>query len=505
MTHPHTGAALARRRARLLGLVLSAVAAAAALAWLAIALVHLDDRERVGHVQGAWMSLARYLNDGVLYPPVFDGERYGGTRWMPLGIVLHAGAARLAGGELVGGKALTVTLTVLLAGLAVLALRRLRCPWPVAAALVVAVLASSAGLFTTTTVGGDVLPVALQVGALILVITAGADPPARRLLVAAGVLAGLAPLAKLTAGWALLAILSRLAATGRWRALRFFLSAAAGTLLAGVAVALVASGGRLWDSVGRFAFAGGTGLGALARAPNQVVHNLAEFAPGVLAVLPLALAAVLLARSWRGLSVSDWALLWAVLALLVAYTDIGTGLNQLLDVLVLGVLVAAQLPDRLAAGAGAASRTAGTAVLALAAAVALGVGAVVSLVPALRTAADVVRHGHPLATVPLADDIAPGDTLLSEDPYAAVAHGRHPVVLDAFMVRRLDELEPELIDPLIAWIEAAAFDHILLLEDLERADWWERYHFGPRVADAIRHAYRPAGVRDGYLVYRPRS
>lgn len=508
---------------RLVGVVLMVVAAAAVLAWLAVSLVHLDDRERVGHVQGAWMALARYANDGVLYPPLFDGERYGGTRWMPLGIVLHAVAARLTGSELVGGKALALLLSVLLVVLTIAVLRRLRCPWPLAAVLLAAVLASRAGLFTTTTIGGDALAVALQVGALVVYL--GWEPPAlgdvepspfararsglggsTGALVAAGLLAGLGPVAKLTAGWAALAILCRLAAARHWRDAGVFLGAAAGTVAVAGGVALAVSGGRLWDSVGRLAFAGGTGPVAVVRAPSQVVFNLAEFAPGLLAVVPLAAGCVLLVRGWRELSVIDWALGWAGVALLVVFTDVGTGLNQLLDVLIVMVLAAAQLPHRLAQRLGPHGGELGARVLALAGLTALAAGVVVSLVPGVRTAVDVARNGHPRPTIPLNDLIGPGDTVLSEDPYVPVALGRRPVVLDAFMVRRLDEVDPGLVDPLIERIERGAYDYVLLLEELDGGDfWWENFHFGLRVVEALRRAYEPIGERDGYLLYRPRG
>jgi hypothetical protein len=496
-----------RRVERLLLGLLAVATTGALLAWLAIALVHLDDRERVGHVQGAWMALAGYTNDGTLYPALFDGERYGGTRWMPLGIVLHALAARLVGSELLGGKAVTLFTTLALLGAATMVLRRLGSRWPVAWALLAAALVTNAGLFTTTTIGVDVLAAALQVGALALYVREATQrATATATLVGAGVLAGLAPLAKLTAGWAALAILCHLAAGRRWRELGVFLAAAAGTTVVGLGLALAVSDGRLWDSVGRLMLAGGLGPVAIVRAPNQVVYNLAEFAPGMLAVVPFALGSVLLVRGWRDLSVLDWALAWALLAVLAAFTDIGTGLNQLIDLLVLVVLVAAQLPHRLAQRFGDHGRALGVGALAVGALSALAAGVVLTLVPALRTAVDVARHGHPLPTVPLADVIEPDDTLLSEDPYVPVALGRRPVVLDAFMIRRLDELDPALVNPLIERIEAGGYDYLLLLEELhgERDAWWEDYHFGVRIVEAMRRAYEPMGRRDGYLVYRPK-
>ena len=512
MSDPRASVAAPRLGERLVAWILAVAAAGALLVWAFIALVHVDDRERVGHVQGAWMALARYANEGVLYPPLFDGEHYGGTRWMPLGIVLHAAGARLVGSELVGGKAIALLTALALLGLALVALRRLRSPWPLAGALLAAVWASEASLFTTATIGVDVLAAAVQVAALVVFLSWAEDAAASlggsggrrtRALIAAGVLAGLGPLAKLTAGWAALAILCRLGATRRWRDLGVFLAAASVTTLAGVGAGLVASGGRLWDSVGRLAFAGGAGPVSIVRAPNQVVYNLVEYAPGILALLPFVVAAIALARRWRELSVVDWALAWALVALLAVFTDVGTGLNQLVDVLVLSAFVAAQLPDRMAARVGEPGLRLARHGLGAAALTAVAAGVVMTLVPAARDAAEVARHGHPLPTEPLTDVIGPGDVVLSEDPYVPVTLERRPVVLDPFMLRRIDEVDPAIVDPLIERIEQHGFDHVVLLEDLDESGWWEGYHFGPRVADALRQGYELSGTKDGYLLYRP--
>ena len=57
-----------------LKVALVAVGAAGIAGWLVLALVHLGDRYNVGHVQGIWMALARYANEGTLYPPLIDGR-----------------------------------------------------------------------------------------------------------------------------------------------------------------------------------------------------------------------------------------------------------------------------------------------------------------------------------------------------------------------------------------------------------------------------------------------
>ena len=60
------------------------------------------------------------------------------------------------------------------------------------------------------------------------------------------------------------------------------------------------------------------------------------------------------------------------------------------------------------------------------------------------------------------------------------------------MVMRLEYARPELVDPLIAWISNQRFDLVVLLVSLDDRSfdyWWRDFHFGPRVAKALRALY----------------
>ncbi len=98
---------------RLAVLLLQGVAALSVVtivSWGLVAFVHGADSYHVNHVGGAWVGLARYVNDGVLYPPLYDGHSFGGTRYMPLQFLAYAGGAEETGDYLVGAK-LVVYLT----------------------------------------------------------------------------------------------------------------------------------------------------------------------------------------------------------------------------------------------------------------------------------------------------------------------------------------------------------------------------------------------------------
>src|SRR4029434_646814 len=99
---------------------------------------------------------------GVLSPPLFDGEHYSGTRYMPLPILLNAFGSATTGDPIVGGKMIADTLMAVLLAIIILVLKRSSCPLSLAFALAAVVVATDTGLQAGTTIGGDLLPVVLQ-------------------------------------------------------------------------------------------------------------------------------------------------------------------------------------------------------------------------------------------------------------------------------------------------------------------------------------------------------
>src|SRR2546423_1627727 len=99
---------------RWLGVGLAAAGVLILSGWAFLAVVHADDRYHVGWVEGTHTALARFAAGGDLFPALYDGHVYGGTRFMPGPIVLHAGLALLTGEYLVSGKLIAYLSTVLL-------------------------------------------------------------------------------------------------------------------------------------------------------------------------------------------------------------------------------------------------------------------------------------------------------------------------------------------------------------------------------------------------------
>jgi hypothetical protein len=187
--------------------------------------------------------------------------------------------------------------------------------------------------------------------------------------------------------------------------------------------------------------------------------------------------------------------------LLVTYTDVGADFNQLLDVTVLTVIVVGMHSRRVAM-----TRIA-TEPAALALTVAIvwgaGTGIVLTQVPDIRATLEHKQLGYPVD--PLRSLVGTGDQILSEDPYVPLSLGRDPVVLDPFMLLRLDRIDRAAVTDLVRRIEQKQFDYLVMITSLDpRNDlWWEQYHFGLRVVAAMRRTYVLQGRFDGYYVYRP--
>ncbi len=121
---------------------------------------------------------------------------------------------------LVSGKAVALALFTALLSLTFLVLRQIRCPAPLALALTDLHPATNTGVLAGSAMGGDVLSVLMQVGALV---TASVAVRRDRVqwMMAAGVLARYI-CSKLTGVWATLGVLSWLAVRRDWQRLPLF-------------------------------------------------------------------------------------------------------------------------------------------------------------------------------------------------------------------------------------------------------------------------------------------
>ena len=482
----------------------SAVIAAAGL----LALVHLDDRYRVDQVAGTWTALARYAADGTLYPPLYDGERFGGTRYMPAQIGLHAGLARLTGDELLAGKLLAlVVAAALFALLFYVLVHQLRVPVWAALALVAALVATPLGVLTVASIRGDALAVVLQLGALaVLARFAG-----RRGAVLAGALCALAVLSKISAVWAPIAVVACMLAGSDRRRLAPFAAAFAVPLAAVLALLEILTDGRFSDNVLGLAAASAYGpLEALRIVPTKLFTLLDVGGDSVSLLLPFALVALVVAARRRALGLYHFAFVAAAVVTLALLADPGTTYNHLLDLGVLTVVLAGGLWGERGPATGlVAVIVPAVALWGAASSYALGLHFEAKEAAAIA----VGRSSSEYPRAPLADRIEDDASLLSEEPWIPVSLNRDPTVLDPYTLLRLAEEHPDWEADLVNRLETRAFDWVVLRQDhlgpggrIDLASpWWQNQNFGPTIVAAIARNYRFREAVEGYALYEPGS
>lgn len=490
----------------MLGLMGVGVGAIACVALIEV--VHIADKYQVTHVSGTWMALAKYVNEGTLYPPLYNGHDWGGTRYMPLQILINAAAADLTGEYLVSAKLVAyVLLTLLLLIIFAILKRHFDLPSAVAVAAVAALLVANVGAYSATSIGADTLAATLQVLAVALVYRT----TTRLATVSAALLCVLAFLTKVTAVWAVVAIVVWLAARDRRRLGLFAVS-----LLLPLAISLgllgLATDGRLFTNV--FGLGGGTLLPfreAVVTAPRKFLQFLNASGPAISMIFPFALLGLGVAVRRRRVGLYHFSFAASFLILLFVLTDRGTAYNQFIDVEVLSVLVIADFVRH------SAGREDKLSVIGAVFAVTITWAIVMSFAvdvggPLKDTLRAVTARKHAEYPIhPVSAFVSSTDRLLSQDPYIPVSMGELPVVLDAYMFRRVTLAHPAWRDHLIERLDAQEFDKVVMFRhvgphgELDPSDpYWRTNHFGPAVVAAIVRNYRTLGEANAYWIYVPR-
>jgi hypothetical protein len=464
-----------------------------------LAAAHARDRFQVNFVSAVYAELAAELNAGRFYPEVYDGSHYAGTRYMPGHFVLHAVLARLTGEYLLSGKLIAYAATLALLVQLFVILRSVGCRRSVAFALLGLVVTSNPGLLACTTIRGDLLPVVLQLAALMLV--AGGQTPRRAAI--AGLCCTLAILTKLSAVWAPAAIVVWYLLRDR-RCCLIFVACCLGTLVASLGLLHVATSGRMLENF-RAVSSSEVGVRGVLLAPLLVLWRVGRAGVLMTVLLPLVLVEVVLAYRQRRVTVFHYAFAACLPVLLVIYFDMGADTNHLLDFVVLGIPLIGGL---LAAAYQSARPLAG---YRIAAAAALGWLLYISwansmIFPVL----DVWRNvDHGYSVKPLAGAVADEELVLSEDPWISLSRRQRPTVLDPFALARLGQTRPEAVQELVGRIERQEFTHVVLLQRLDDSNPHDRYawavrHFSPPVVAALRANYTLEKHADteGYYVYR---
>jgi hypothetical protein len=459
-----------------------------------VKVLHINDLRNMNHTSGVWFALAWHTNHGRLYPEVYDGHLYAGSRYMPLNFVAHAGIAQFTGEYLISDRILF--LAVMLAGwlLLFLALRQVGCPWSGALALVAMTAVSGTGRLTSENGRGDLLAVVLQLAALY--IAAGGTTSLRGAI--AGLLCMLAVLTKITAGWGPLAILCWYFFRDR-RACAVFLGCWLGTLLVAVGSLHFITDGRMLASFRAASDPEGTALSGFLKAPVRMVRFSSTNDGALLLLTPFALFDLVRVIVARRATIYHLAVCFCLPILLVIFSDRGTVANHLIDLVVLFPILVGSLW---------ASRPDWNGVTPVLVAV-LFWGLLSQTTYHLGREKDFLDDWKDPWTLspyrPLARELGDG-SLLSEDPIVPVLRGVDPVVLDPYTYAILMQKRPELAQDLPNRLKAHEFASIVLIDRIDDpviSNWYST-HFGPELAGAIRDYYRFKKHTGNYYIYVPR-
>jgi hypothetical protein len=192
-------------------------------------------------------------------------------------------------------------------------------------------------------------------------------------------------------------------------------------------------------------------------------------------------------------------LLFALALLLVMLTDVGTGWNQLIDIVVLPGLVIGEFIGRTATDRGSLDRAAAATVSV--------VRDRIRVLLAEPEQHESVEHDRGL---PERDrDVG----VLGQDRGSLIGHtgqgvgAMRQLPVDRCLHLRCERDHETAQGHLTRRIEAQEFDLVVLVEPLEPLgrSWWREEDFGPEVVEAISEAYVFGGRTQGYCVYRPRA
>jgi len=462
--------------------------------WTAKVAFGIANGSSLDHSSGVWTNLALDLAHGTFYRPIFDEEMgFGGTRYLPLFFCLHAALIRLGGDPIISGHVLTVGSGLLLLGTCYLFLRRLGVA-PLGACVVsAAILGSHNVQYTLATIRGDLLPVGLNLGGLLVFLSpwrAKIREPLTALLFV------LAFAAKLTAVHGLAALFLWLLLNGRTReALRVLLWTAAGCLVLVLGLYLATSGRIL--TVFQTCSLGGAKLTMIAKMPVLTARLIQDDA--VCLLLLFGAVAVLCCKS-RTLITSLPCLFWLVSLLIttVIFGSPGTFINHLVDLTAASALLLGYSVDHVLSHQ---KRP-----FAYVAAFFLMFFALYFSVGLQKQVDQYRKHDYRYPPELVAWFQRHDGPILSEDPLIPIMAHRAPYISDPFMLRIIFQKNAALKAAVMTQIKEKKFSAIIFIENPRIfKQWYAQIHLGPEFRQTVLDHYDEARWTGRFYVYQPRG
>jgi hypothetical protein len=448
-------------------------------------------------VSGTWIALGVDLHHGVFYRPLLGEAGFGGTRYFPLWIILHAGLMRLGLSPLAAGHLISIVSALAWIAGAYRLMQELAFPPPLARALSLLTLCTSAGVLALTTVRGDLLPAALNLwGAAYSVRAFQAGRSAAAIAIAASFFS-LAVFAKLSAAFGVLAMAVALALNGLPKRAGALAAATLGSATILLLAANAASAGRMIETMRACATLGAVFWNYL-HAPLSFLYTLVHQDPMSVVISTLFFAGLvtLPASGWKEIPTC---LAVASLAMIVALdTSPGIDFNHFLDFFGCALIFVGYQIAR-----GRIHRPLATSALSIAASMSV----VLSFYDIREARRDSARFQVPAVRSYLAGIDLGTSPVFSDNPLFPAIDGRASSMIDVVMFRLLRLRDPRFASALESRIAQARFGAVVLAADIQtefgRAVLADQ--FGDRFMPLLTEHYQLAESFSPYFVYRPRQ
>jgi hypothetical protein len=385
------------------------------------------------NTSGVWVALADDVAHGDFYRPLHGELGTGGTRYLPVFFLLHSALIEAGLTPLAAGVLLTLASAAAFLAALRAVMRRLGVPPELATPAALLPLGTVTFQMLLLTVRGDFLAAALSLAGVAAAIGWRKSGGNGRLLTAAGFFAA-AFLTKVTTVFGLGAVVAWLAwrRERRWAGRLF--GASVLLIVAGLALAIWASDGRLVESFRAVASGDTNGAFALS-APRRLAEELLGDPLSCILVVA-AVAGSLALRRVKQSALLAW-LAGATLAVtLVIFSSPGTGKNHLIDPVALTVPVLALALTQSPAWRRAAGLAMGV----------FGVGVVATWLPGVPSVRAFFERYHRPELAAVEEFVARAGAgthpMYSENPLLPVLAGERPFVADLFnleLVMRHDE------------------------------------------------------------------
>jgi hypothetical protein len=476
--------------------VLQLAAAGLAVLMLGRMSVSIGRESRLRHESGVWTALAMDASHGVVYRPLIGPLGYGGTRYFPVHVLIHAAVIGAGVDPIHAGFGIVVAAAALLMISMFRLMRMLGVGPAIAAAACIVVTGTAAAEQALTTIRGDLLPAALNITALAVCVPLlhrDEKRSAGRAIVA-GALFGLTILTKFTTVFGLIAaIIALWLHTDRRHRRTAVVICLTTALVTGVGLLAVqlASHGTFLQTI-RASAAGGNLLGYAREYPVKIAEWFIGHDPLGFVLFAFA-AAVFLgdARQWRQLPEMLFAT--TTLATLAMFLSPGVDFNHLIDLQIASVILLAVAIARDAGSQSARYLIGGMTVFAAVAIVSSWCGLLGDLPHRARD----YRQ--------LAHDIAPPGTsgpMLTDFALLPVLSGQSPYLLDDFLFPVVAQKYPELQRDLYDKIDRGFFCAVVFKSDPTAPHHLLRWSDG--LLPHLNARYVRVDDRQGFQIYRRR-